>query len=136
MLRKNALIAGPAIWTAENSSKIKKSITAKTSTAVHGTFNKRSNAMTKKKPRGELIQLAPDKRPKVVCLHCKQQILMDITPFKDDASKIFKDNCPRCGGMLYTGILILSHKDMRQLLLAIQRVVEALNTGNLVLGSE
>lgn len=90
--------------------------------------------MAKKKQRGQLIQIAPDTRPKIICLHCKKEILIDITQFKDDPTKILRDNCTRCGGELFVGVLILSHKDLKQLLLAIQQVVESLNTGNLIIG--
>lgn len=86
---------------------------------------------------GKLIQIQKEEaKPEIVCPHCKERIAVDIRPFAPDPTKIMQDKCVKCRGEICVGLLILSHKDMRQLLIAIQAVIQTLNTGNLVLGKK
>lgn len=75
-------------------------------------------------------------RPLIVCSHCKKTIAIDLKPFNKDPTKILQDKCVKCGGTIFVGILILSHKDHQQLLNAIGTVIQTLNTssGQLILG--
>jgi hypothetical protein len=83
----------------------------------------------------ELIKIQREEpRPQIVCPHCKSTIAIDIKPFAPDPTKIMEDKCIKCGGSICVGLLILSHKSMRQLLIAIQAVITTLNTGNLIVG--
>ena len=84
---------------------------------------------------GKLIKIQREEpRPEIICPHCKTRIAIDIKPFAPDPTKIMEDKCVKCGGKICVALLILSHKDMRQLLIAIQTVINALNTGNLITG--
>jgi DNA-directed RNA polymerase subunit RPC12/RpoP len=82
----------------------------------------------------ELIQITEDKKPSIViCPKCKQEILIDIMPFSKDVSSIMQDKCPKCGGTIFVGILILCHPSLRGICLCIQTVIDALKPGNLKL---
>lgn len=86
---------------------------------------------------GELIQLSnEDRRPRIVCPHCKDEILMDIMPFKDNVAQVMVDKCPKCGGEIFVGLLILCHPSMEGLGHSIQLVVNTLNTQNQILGGK
>lgn len=80
----------------------------------------------------EIIERHP--KPKVICPHCKQQILIDITPFKDNVAQIMKDNCVRCGGVIFVGLLILAHPTMEGLAYCINACVNAVNSQNKIIG--
>ena len=83
---------------------------------------------------GNLITIEDDKRPRVVCPHCKEHILIDFEPFKKDVTKIMRDDCPKCRGTVYVGLMILAHSDLRQLALSIQVVIDALKPKNRIIG--
>lgn len=86
---------------------------------------------------GELIQIQKEEvKPRVVCGHCKQEILIDIMPFSKDCTQILKDNCPKCNGELFVGILILSQTNMNGLLACIETVIRALDPANKIIGGE
>ena len=85
---------------------------------------------------GKLITITRDeneKRPRIVCPHCKEIILMDIRPFEKDVSKLMQSNCPKCGGLIFVGLLILAHPDLKGLVSCIQLVVETIDTKNKIL---
>lgn len=83
---------------------------------------------------GDVIKINRDIQPPlIICGNCKNQIRIDIKPFSEDVSKILRDKCPKCGGELNVGILILSHPRLEGLLQAIQACVQAMNTGNVLL---
>ena len=85
---------------------------------------------------GKLISITKDEgetRPRIVCPHCKQTILMDIRPFEKNVGKIMQSNCPKCRGIIFTGLLILAHPDLQGLVKSIQLVVETINTKNRIL---
>lgn len=73
-------------------------------------------------------------KPKIICPHCKQTILIDIMPFKDNVSQIMADNCVKCGGKIFVGILILCHPTMEGLSYCVNACVEAISTNNKILG--
>ena len=77
---------------------------------------------------GELIKIQREEKPaSIICPKCHSQFNIDITPFANDVTKIMKDNCPKCGVVLFTGLLILNHPDMNGLLYCINEVITALN---------
>lgn len=85
---------------------------------------------------GKLISIGKDEgetRPRIVCPHCKQTILMDIKPFEKNVAKLMQSNCPKCRGVIFVGLLILSHPDLEGLVKCIQLVVETINTKNQIL---
>ena len=86
---------------------------------------------------GKLISIGRDedeKRPRIICPHCKETILMDIKPFERNVAKIMQSNCPKCRGVIFVGLLILSHPDLQGLTQCIQLVVNTINTDNKILG--
>lgn len=85
---------------------------------------------------GKLISIGRDEdetRPRIVCPHCKQIILMDIKPFEQNVAKIMQSNCPKCRGIIFVGLLILAHPDLQGLISSIQLVVETIKTENKIL---
>jgi hypothetical protein len=83
---------------------------------------------------GELIRITQEsKTPTIICPYCKEEIRVDIQPFRDDVSKILRDKCLKCGGEINVGVLILSHRSLKELLGCINIVVDALKKGNVLL---
>jgi len=80
----------------------------------------------------EIIRLSNEKKPAtIICGKCKEEILIDITPFIKDISNIMKDKCPKCGAYLHVGILILSHTELKGLLSCIKLAINTLQPTNL-----
>ena len=85
---------------------------------------------------GKLIQITrEEQKPEVICPHCKDKILIDLKPFAPDPTKIMQDKCPKCHGEICVAVLVLAHKDIKQLLITIQAVIQTLNTGQLITGN-
>lgn len=85
----------------------------------------------------ELITIErQENRPRVICNHCKKEILIDILPFASDVTQILRDKCPKCHGEIFVGLLILCHKDMRSLLGSIQVVIDAIRSPDKIIGGE
>ena len=77
---------------------------------------------------GELIEMGgQQQQPRVICPYCKEVIAIDITPFAADVSKIMKDNCPKCRGEIFVGVLVLCQQDLDGMLQSIVRVVKAVD---------
>ena len=86
---------------------------------------------------GELIKIQREEvRPRVVCGNCKGEVLMDLSPFNNDCTKIMKDKCPKCKRDIYVGLLIVSHPQQYGLMQCIKLVMEALDKGNQIIGGE
>jgi len=86
--------------------------------------------------KGKLISITKDEgetRPRIICPHCKQTILMDIKPFEKNVAKLMQSNCPKCRGIIFVGLLILAHPDLQGLVQCIRLVVETINTKNQIL---
>lgn len=85
---------------------------------------------------GKLIEIMKDEsdtRPRIICPHCKQAILVSIKPFEKNVAKIMQDKCPKCRGVIFMGLLILAHPDLQGLISCIKLVVETVNTKNKIL---
>lgn len=80
----------------------------------------------------EIVERYP--KPKIVCPHCKNEILIDITPFKDNVAQMVKDNCVRCGGEIFVGILILAHPSPEGLAYCVNACIQAVDTQNKIIG--
>jgi hypothetical protein len=63
-------------------------------------------------------------------------MIIDISPFMRDITKIMTDKCIHCKRDIFIGVLILGNKTMRDLLSSIQVVSEALSSGNQILGGQ
>jgi len=86
---------------------------------------------------GELIKIQKEElRPRIVCMHCKQEMLIDLDPFKEDITKIMGDKCIHCGGEIFVGLLLLGHKTLPMLLGCLQLIIETMNTQNSILGGQ
>jgi len=73
------------------------------------------------------IIVGEDNRPKVVCPHCRQIIVMDIKLFMNDVTKVVESNCPKCNGKVFTGLLILVNSNIKNLYGAIQLCIDAID---------
>jgi hypothetical protein len=82
----------------------------------------------------ELIERQP--KPKIICPHCHKEILIDIMPFKDNVSQIMADNCARCGGKIFVGIMILCHPKIEGLAYCINAASNAIQTQNKIIGGK
>jgi len=85
----------------------------------------------------EIIKIQHEEnKPRVICNHCKQEILIDIMPFANDVTQILRDRCPKCYKEIFVGVLILCHKDMRSLLGSIQVVIDAIQSPDKIIGGK
>jgi hypothetical protein len=85
----------------------------------------------------EIIQIIDeDKRPKIICSKCKEQIMIDIRPFEKDCTKVIRDKCPKCFHELFVGILILAHHHHLGLLQSIQTIAEAMDKNKQIIGGK
>ena len=82
----------------------------------------------------EIIDRQP--RPKVICPHCKMEIAIDITPFKDNVAQILADNCVKCKGQIFVGILILCHPSPDGMAYCVNACINAINTQNKIIGGK
>jgi hypothetical protein len=85
----------------------------------------------------ELITIQREEhKPRVVCPHCKKEILIDISPFVGNVAQVMMDKCPLCRGDIYVGVLILAHSTMNGMGYCINACVNALNTQNKIIGGQ
>ena len=73
-------------------------------------------------------------KPRVVCGHCKNEILIDIVPFSNDCSKIMQDRCPECKKELFVALLILSQIDLNRLLKTVELITTTLGNASKIIG--
>ena len=86
---------------------------------------------------GELIKIQKEElKPRVICGNCKEEILMDLTPFNQDCTKILQDKCPKCRGSLFVGVLILSHPNLNGLLQCIETVISSMSKASQIIGGK
>ena len=82
--------------------------------------------------KGKLIDIGgaggQKQQPRVVCPYCTKQIAIDIKPFAEDVSKILRDTCPKCGGEIFVGVLILCHQSLQGMLASLNTVIDAVHT--------
>jgi DNA-directed RNA polymerase subunit RPC12/RpoP len=77
----------------------------------------------------ELIKIQEEEiKPRMVCVHCKQEILIDIEPFKKDMTKVLRDRCPKCNGEMIVGMLLLAHGNLHKFLITLKAVIEAVGS--------
>jgi len=76
------------------------------------------------------IVLGEDNRPKVICSHCHQVIVMNVKLFLDDVSKVVESSCPKCGGKLYTALLIMTNSNLNHLRKMIEMCITVINPGD------
>ena len=84
----------------------------------------------KKKTSRSVIQLTDNYQgPKAICQHCKNVMIMDIEPFKKDITLPIESSCPRCGGTIYSILLILTQTSLPGLIQNIRTIVELFEAG-------
>jgi Zn-finger nucleic acid-binding protein len=82
-----------------------------------------------------LIEVGQESKPPLmICPYCQSEIRIDITIFSNDVTKIFRDNCPKCGGEIFVGIFIIGHRNLDSLLTVIRKVIDSVNTPNIFTG--
>lgn len=86
---------------------------------------------------GELIKIQKEElKPRIVCGHCKEEILIDLEAFRADCTKILRDTCPKCRRELFVGIMIFAHPKLQGLLSIIQTVLTALSGASSIVGGK
>lgn len=84
---------------------------------------------------GELIKISQDRSiPRVACPHCGEVNLIDIIPFREDVSKILRDNCTSCKQEIFVAILLLGHTKLDLLLLLIKKVIGVVTSPHKIIG--
>ena len=76
---------------------------------------------------GKTIEIIGDvnqNKPRTICPHCKRTILMHLTPWENDVSKVIQDKCPHCGGVIVSALLILSDADVKRLMGQVQAIID------------
>lgn len=73
----------------------------------------------------EIIGEEADKRPRVICPWCKTQMMANLDYYKFDMTKPVKSNCPHCGGEIYSCLILLAHKGLRELGTVMNTIVTA-----------
>lgn len=76
------------------------------------------------------IELIGENKPepgkaRVVCTHCKREMLADLKIYTIDMSKPMRSRCPYCGGELFTALIILTHKSLPELGKVLTYVIQA-----------
>jgi hypothetical protein len=62
---------------------------------------------------------------------------LDFKLFKNDVSKIVESNCPKCNGVIFTGLLILTHPTIVGLAHTIQKIIDMIDEDKrLILGGD
>jgi len=74
--------------------------------------------------------------PKIICPHCKMEIAIDITPFKDNVAQVMADNCVKCGGKIFVGVMILAHPSIEGLAYCVNAATNAIQTQNKIIGGK
>jgi hypothetical protein len=70
--------------------------------------------------------IGEDKAPKIICPKCKKEQFIDLSIFKQDITKIMRDNCTGCGQELFVAVLILTHSKHYSLIQVIKTIVETI----------
>jgi len=65
--------------------------------------------------------------PQGQCPHCKNTLLVNLDPFKDDMSRFIQSKCPLCGGEIFTALLVLIHGNPEGLSNTIQNMAAVVN---------
>ena len=71
-----------------------------------------------------------DKRPRVVCPHCKTEVIVDIRPFNEDMTRLAEFTCVNCRRPFYGGVILLVGSTVQRLIESIQLIVNAANAKN------
>lgn len=70
----------------------------------------------------EVIKVTDRVAPLIICPHCAEKNLIDVTIWREDVTKIFQDKCRSCHGTIVVGMLIVSDTTMAKLLSTIQAI--------------
>jgi predicted RNA-binding Zn-ribbon protein involved in translation (DUF1610 family) len=76
------------------------------------------------------IELLQQNIPRAICPNCKKVLLVDLDLYKRDITKIIESKCPACGGVIYTGLLIVSNNRLDKLGRHIQQIVQLTANAN------
>lgn len=71
-----------------------------------------------------------EKRPVIICPHCKGKVIVDIAPFNQNITGIAEWTCNLCSGKFYGGVLVLVNTTPEYLFQHIQNIVEIAGAKN------
>jgi hypothetical protein len=81
---------------------------------------------------GKIEVINQPNQPIVICPRCEGKNHIDISPWKDDVTRIMEDKCVKCGGTIVVGMLILADIHMARLLQTVQAVIAVIKNQNQV----
>lgn len=76
----------------------------------------------------EIVSDANGKKPKLICPHCQQIMIVNLVGYEQDATKPILTNCPYCGGGIFSCVILLASKDLKQLQGMINQAVGAVSS--------
>jgi len=76
----------------------------------------------------ELIRDQNELRPRFHCPACRGMIVVDLAAYNQDATKPILSNCPYCGAGIFSCVLLMASKDLRQLQKMIGEAVNAVGS--------
>lgn len=74
--------------------------------------------------------IGEEKRPVIICPHCKGKVIVDISPFNKNITGIAEFTCNLCRGKIYAGVLVLANATPQALFANIEKVVQAAGAKN------
>ena len=77
-----------------------------------------------------------DKRPRIICMHCKTENIIDIRGWNTDVTQIGEIACKSCKKHMFVGLLIVANISIARLGQNIQEVIAAVGARNTLLQGE
>jgi len=76
-----------------------------------------------------IIEVGKDynQAPKNLCPYCKEDLHLILDAFQPEITKVVRSNCPHCGGEIFAAIMIITTKDHKGILGAIQAILNMFN---------
>lgn len=75
----------------------------------------------------EFVSDTSSKKPRLICPHCQQIMIVNLAGYEQDATKPILTNCPYCGGGIFSCIILLASRDLKQLQGMINQAVGAVS---------
>lgn len=81
----------------------------------------------------KIIVSGESKRPRIICMHCKNENVIDIRGWNKDVTQIGEITCKSCKKKMFIGLLIIANITVERLGQNVQEVVAAVGARNTLL---